>query len=97
MTSRDMASDIASDYFMLGSGPWKSMVDAIERAIDAAVAVEREKLEYAVEGLRCAILAAFDGPEEPVGSHCAESYKQWRKRMEDMARSARRYALGGAK
>lgn len=40
------------------------------------------------EALEKAICAAWDGPPEPVGTNCPETYQQWKDRLEHECKDA---------
>ena len=61
------------------------IADLLDDAADAERLAERcEKLE---RGLEMALQVAFDGPAEMVGTGCAETYGQWRRRIESELRA----------
>lgn len=66
-------------------------IDRLNRTVDRKDDQLAEAQEYAGElraALSKAIQAAWDGPAEMVGTGCAETYSQWRKRLEGECRAA---------
>ena len=53
--------------------------------------IERgRQLEITRDALQNAIYAAWDGPPEPVGTGCLETYSGWRSRLEEECKAVLR-------
>lgn len=60
----------------------------VNRTLSSELAIADRRVEELEAALSKAIQAAWDGPAETVGTGCAETYGQWRKRLESECRAA---------
>ena len=65
-----------------------------DKAADALEAADKRIVELR-GALNKAVWVAWDGPPVPVGTNCAETYTEWRDRLEKECREALKEQVDG--